>query len=117
MPMGCSMNEIQTQIPEEEIREGKFFAVISYISFLCIISLVLKKDNKFALYHAKHGLVLFVFEVIGFILISIPILGFLIRIFTLVVFPLVSLWGILQVLMGNYSRIPIISEIADKIIL
>lgn len=102
---------------EGQIQEGKFFAVISYISFLCIISLVLKKDNKFALYHAKHGLVLFVFEVACFIISVIPVLGWLIGILSLIIFPLVSLWGILQALMGNYSRIPIISEIAEKIIL
>jgi uncharacterized membrane protein len=102
---------------EKEIQEGKFFALISYISFLCIISLVLKKDNKFALYHAKQGLVLFVFEVGCFIVSIIPILGFLIRILGVTVFTLISLWGILESLIGNYSRIFIISKIADKIIL
>lgn len=105
-----------TEIPKEkEIQEGKFFALISYISFLCIVALVLKKDNKFALYHAKQGLVLFVFEVIIFIISIIPILGFIIRLLSLVVFPIISLWGILQALMGNYCRFPIISDIADKI--
>ncbi len=102
---------------EKEIEEGKFFAVISYISFLCIISLVLKKDNKFAAYHAKHGLVLFVFEVVSFILFVVPVLGWLIRILALLILPLVSLWGIFQAWIGKYSRIPIISEIADKVIL
>lgn len=100
---------------EKEVQEGKFFAVISYISFLCIVSLVLKKDNKFSLYHAKQGLVLFVFEVATFILSVIPILGLLLRIFGLLVFSLFSLWGILQALQGNYNRFPIISNIADKI--
>ena len=63
---------------EQEIREGKFFAVISYVCFLCIITLILKKDNRFALYHAKQGLVLFVLEVVAFILSIIPFLGWLI---------------------------------------
>jgi len=102
---------------EKEIHEGKFFAMISYISFLCVVAMLLKKDNKFALYHAKQGLVLFVFEVASFILSIIPILGWLIRIFGLVVFGLVSLWGILQALMGNYNRIPLVSDLADKIII
>jgi len=101
----------------KDIQEGKFFAVISYISFLCIIALVLKKENKFALYHAKQGLVLFVFEVVSFVLSIIPILGWLIRVLGLMVFTLVALWGILQALMGNYSRVPVISDIADKIVL
>jgi len=102
---------------EKEIQEGKFFAVISYIAFLCIICLVLKKDNKFALYHAKQGLVLFVFEVICFIVSIIPFLGWLIGILATVIFPLLSIWGILQALMGNYSRIPLVSDISDKIVL
>jgi uncharacterized membrane protein len=106
-----------TQHTEKDIQEGKFFAIISYISFFCIVSLVLKKDNKFALYHAKHGLVLFVFEVAAFILSVIPVLGFLIRVLGLIVFTLVSLWGILQAMMGKSERIPVLSDIASKVVL
>ena len=100
-----------------EVQEGKFFALISYISFLCIFSLVLKNDNKFAVSHGKQGLVLFVFEVATFLISIIPILGAFLGRMGIVVFGLVSLWQILQVLMGNYSRIPVISDIADKVIL
>ena len=102
---------------EKDIQEGKFFAVISYLSFLCIISLVLKKGNNFALYHAKQGLVLFVFEVASFLLSIIPIFGWLISRFGIAIFGILSLWGILQALMGNYNRFPIVSDIADKIII
>jgi len=102
---------------EQEIREGKFFAVISYVSFLCIITLILKKDNKFALYHAKQGLVLFVMETAAFILSIIPFLGWLIGIFGYAVFLLASLWGIMQAVLGVYSRIPIVTDISEKVIL
>jgi uncharacterized membrane protein len=106
---------MSNELAEKEIEEGKFFAIISYLSFLCIISLVLKKDNKFALYHAKQGLVLFVFESGSFILTIIPILGGIVRTLGLIVFVFASLWCILQVLMGNYNRLPVVSEVADKI--
>lgn len=99
----------------KDTQEGKFFAVISYISFLCIVALVLKKDNKFALYHAKQGLVLFIIEVACFVLIIVPVLGWILRIFGSVILTLVSLWCILQALMGNYNRVPVVSEIADQI--
>jgi len=101
---------------DKTIEEGRFFAVISYISFLCIVSLVLKKENKFALYHARIGLVLFVFEVLIFLLSIISILGWL-KPVGLVVFTLVSLWGIIQSILGRYYRLPIISDIADTIII
>jgi uncharacterized membrane protein len=98
-----------------EVQEGKFFAVISYISFFCIVSLVLKKENKFSLYHARQGLVLFVFEVLCFILSVIPVF-WLIRAFIFLFFFLVSLLGILHSLQGRCIRIPVLSEIAQKVI-
>ncbi len=102
---------------EQEIQEGKFFAIISYVSFLCIITLILKKDNKFALWHAKQGLVLFVMEVAAFILSIIPFLGWLIGIFGYALFLLVSLWGIIQAAQGLTNPIPVLTEISDKVIL
>lgn len=106
-----------TKSTEEDILEGKFFAVISYVSFLCIITLILKKNNKFALYHAKQGLVLFVMEVAAFILSIIPLLGLLMGIFGYALFLLVSIWAIMQAALGKYSRIPVITKIAEKVIL
>jgi uncharacterized membrane protein len=105
------------QTEEQEVRDGKFFAIISYVCFLCIITLILKKNNKFALYHAKQGLVLFVMEVAAFILSIIPLLGWLIGIFGYALFLLVSLYGIMQAALGIYSRIPVVADISEKVIL
>ena len=102
---------------DKEVKEGKIFAVVSYWLFLCILPLILKKDNKFAVFHGKQGLVLFIFLVAGFIFNIIPFLGQLVYRFALFIYLLLSLWGTIQALMGNYSRIPLVSSIADKIIL
>ena len=101
---------------DKVVEEGRVFAVISYISFLCIVSLVLKPDNKFAQFHAKIGLVLFMLEVIVFLLSIIGILSW-IKTVGLVIFGLLSLWGIIQALLGRYYRMPLISDIADKVII
>jgi len=101
---------------EKDIQEGKFFAVISYISFLCIVTLLLKKDNKFALFHAKQGLVLFVFEVIFFVLSVIPVY-WLVGKLVFAAFVLISFLGILQALKGTYKALPLVSDIAEKIVL
>jgi uncharacterized membrane protein len=102
---------------EQEIRDGKFFAVISYVCFLCIVTLILKKDNEFAFYHAKQGLVLFVMEVAAFILSIIPFLGWLIGIFGYALFLLVSLWGIMQAALGLKTHIPMVSDLSERVIL
>jgi uncharacterized membrane protein len=107
---------VATHSKDRVIEEGRFFAVISYISFLCVVCLVLKPDNKFAQFHGKLGLVLFMLEVVVFLL---SIIGFLswIKAAGLVIFSLISLWGIIQALLGRYYRLPLISDIADKVII
>ena len=106
-----------TDTSDNTVPEGKFFAIISYIAFFCIVTLILKKDNKFALYHAKHGLVLFICEVVSFILTVIPLLGALINAVGFTLFACVSIWGIYQAFKGNYSTIPLVTKIAEKITL
>jgi len=105
----------KTMESEHEIQDGKFFAAISYISFLCVAALLFKKYNKFAVYHAKQGLVIFVLEIVGFILSIIPSIGGIIGTLVIVVFGLLSIWGIIQSLLGNYFRIPLVSDMADSI--
>ena len=99
---------------EKQILEGKIFAILSYLSILCIIPLVFKKDNPFALSHAKQGLVLFVMEVAVFI-VSVIFEGIFRPL--IFIFGILSLWGIVEALRGHDLRLPVISEIADRITL
>ena len=104
-------------MPDEnkEVLEGKAYAILSYLWILCLVPLILKKDNKFALFHAKQGLILFIGElVVGFVGV-IPILGWMILFFGTALFGLLSLIGIVQVLMGNFWKMPVVGDIAEKI--
>ncbi len=98
---------------DKEIQEGKIFALIGYLWILCFVPLLLKKENKFALFHGKQALVLFLGEIACSIIIMIPILGFIGLLF-LFIFAVMSLLGIIHALMGNYWRIPVIADVADK---
>ena len=44
---------------------SKLFAGLSYFSFLFVLPYLFKSDDKFATYHAKQGLTLFVAGIIG----------------------------------------------------
>ncbi len=54
---------------KDEIIDGKMYAVLAYLSILCIIPLIVKKSNSFVLDHGRQGLVLFVGEV-GMLIVS-----------------------------------------------
>ena len=100
---------------ESEIVEGKPFALLSYLSILCIIPLVLKKDNDFVLKHAKQGLVIFVGEVAVFIVHII--LGSWILRLGMFILGVMSFIGLIAVLRGRYVDLPFVTEIAEKITL
>ncbi|MDP3919514.1 MAG: hypothetical protein Q8R76_01725 [Candidatus Omnitrophota bacterium] len=100
---------------DPELQDGKFFAAIGYLSILCFVPLSLKKNNKFAQFHGKQALVLFILELAASILKVVPALGDLIFTVAFVVFGILSLIGITKVLMGEFWEMPVISDIASKI--
>lgn len=114
--MSSSLNEALPLKPQDpEIQDGKFFAAIGYISVLCFVPLYLKKENKFAQFHGKQALLLFIFEVAAGVINVVPVLGDLVSRFAFVVFGILSLVGILKVLMEEYWEMPVIYEISTRI--
>jgi uncharacterized membrane protein len=100
----------------KEILEGKVIAVLSYLSILCILPLIFKRDNHFVLFHGKQGFVIFLGQVAAFVLHTIPIFQWVWQ-FSIFIFGVISFLGILAVLKGQYLKIPVISDLADKITL
>jgi len=101
----------------QEIQEGKIFATVGYWAILCILPLILKKDNKFAVYHGKQGLVLFIFLVAGFILNIIPVFGAVLYRLVSFVYLVFILWGTIGALAGRQVYLPVVSPLAEKITL
>jgi len=105
----------EPQRQSQEVLEGKAYAILAYLWILCLVPLILKKDNKFALFHAKQGLVLFIGELVMGLVGIIPVLGWLVAFFGTILFGVMSLVGIVQVLQGNFWKMPVAGEIAEKI--
>lgn len=112
---GPSRSEVQTEDPV--IREGKFFAAVGYVSLLCFVPLFLKRDNKFAQFHGRQALILFILEVAASMLKVVPVLGDVIFTLAWVVFGIFSLVAVVRVLMNQYWEMPVISAIAAKVTL
>lgn len=99
---------------KEDIIDGKMYAVLSYLSVLCIIPLILKKKNPFVLAHGKQGLVLFVAEAGTFIVSIMMPWAFSPLMFILMI---LSFWGMVCAIRGVMVNLPIASGIAEKIVL
>lgn len=95
---------------DNDIKENKAIAILSYIGILFLIPLLAKKESKFAQFHAKQGLVIFIVEVIGMFLIPLFGLGALINLAALIF----SIIGIVNTVGGKMSKLPLIGDLADK---
>ncbi len=93
--------------------QSKIFALIGYLSILCIIPLVTKHDDEFVLYHSKQGLVLFLLQVAAFVL-HIMVGYWLLRL-VLFVSGVSAFIGMIFVLKGERVTIPLISRLAQKL--
>jgi len=118
----------------KEIEEGKTIAWLGYLGILCLIPLLAYKDNKFAKFHGKQGLIFFIAYMVIFIVLWILafifrfafgaisrvggvfgiLFGILIGLLWLVVF-VFSIIGIIKSLQGEYWKMPIIGNYVEKV--
>jgi uncharacterized membrane protein len=99
--------------------EGKLWAFLAYLLSIIgfILVMVLQKKNKFAMFHAKQSLVLFiawiVISVVGAI---IPVVGWALILPLGSVF-VVVLWvmGMINALTGKQKELWFIGKYADKL--
>ena len=99
---------------DQTITDGKIYAILSYLSIFCIIPLLFKKDNTFALHHGRQGLVIFVAQVALFV--AHIVFPWILKL-GLFALGVLSLYGIISVLRGMYTKLPLIYDVAEKITL
>lgn len=101
-----------------DVEENKVIALLSYIIFF--IPFLMAKDSPFVKYHAKQGLILFLFEVIIGVVSGIFVmvtLGFGALIAWVLYIPpfVFAIMGIMNAWNGKMVPLPMIGQYADKI--
>jgi fumarate reductase subunit D len=104
-------NENSGSRPAEDRR---MMAIMAYIPFLCFLPLIKMKDDQYAYFHARQGLILFFIEIIAFIF-SFPHISQLFWVAIIIACIGSAVAGIMFALQGKAHRLPIISDLADKI--
>lgn len=98
---------------EDDTKIFAFLAVfLTIIGF--IIALLAKRDNKYVMFYAKQGLVLFVLSVIISIVGRVPFIGWFEWVLW-VLFVIVWIMAWLNALSGEMKNTVLIGEFAEKI--
>lgn len=98
-------------VDQQEVQQGKAFAILSYFGILFLIGLLAAKENKFVQYHVNQGILLFLFNIICGIISNITIVGLIIgsigSIFGFVLF----IMGIVNSAKGEAKPLPLIGKL------
>ena len=101
----------------ETVREqDKIMLVLAYLGIFALIPLLTVKDSEYVKWHAKNGLVLSVGGGIAItILAAIPLIQFLAVCLAAPALMVLCVMGIVKALNGVRWRIPVVSDLADKL--
>jgi uncharacterized membrane protein len=99
------------QVDSKDIEDNKLIAALGYVWILCLIPLLLKKESKFAQFHGKQGLALFIVEIVGWLIYWIPFIGWLFGVLVLVM----AIIGFVKALSGEYWELPVVGSFAKKL--
>jgi uncharacterized membrane protein len=102
--------EKKTNSNNDDVEQNRVIAVIAYVWILFLIAL-LKKDSDFAKYHGKQGLVFFIFSTILGFVIWIPVIGWFLAIFDMILLII----GMINAFNGKKQPLPIIGKFAESI--
>lgn len=96
---------------KNKYQDEKAITYLSYLGILCLVPLLVKKESFFAQFHSKQGLILAIGWVLGSFFYHFVFLGLFLHI-VIVIF---SIQGLLAVSRGEMKKLPIVSDLAEKI--
>ena len=98
----------------KDAEENKIFAVLAYFGILVLVPLLAKKESKFAMFHAKQGLVLLIGWIAMWVLGFIPIIGWILDFVLFIALLVLSIMGIINAASGKTKELPVVGDLAKK---
>ncbi|OSM08634.1 hypothetical protein [Magnetofaba australis] len=86
-------------------------AALSYLGILVLVPFLTGRNEPFVQFHARQGIIIWIWEVLAVYALIVPGIGKLIFQFSSVLCFVLSVYGLGSVILGRYSPIPGISRI------
>ena len=86
--------------------------IMSYLGVLCLVPLIVNKEDELVHFHAKQGLVLWVWSVLALLFLQLPGIGKLLFSTSVMAILICSLVGILSVVLGKAWKIPVVHSVS-----
>jgi len=109
--MGPEMNKDDNQGEVLDVEEKNIMAALSYVAFLVLVPLLLRRDDPYVVWHAKQGLVILIGLIIAVVAAQWMRAPANVLFLLLLIVDAIAL---AQALLGKRWKIPVIGSIADK---
>jgi len=99
--------------------DSRLFAFLGYLLGIIgfLIVLLARKEDRFAMFHAKQSLVLFFGWVLAGVLwrLPVPFMGWFTALVLTILVTVLWIMGMIYALVGDWKHLPVASEIAAKL--
>ncbi len=106
-----------SQVQMVEVQSGlssKIVACMSYLGILALIPLVLNRDDDYVRFHARQGIVIWMWEVLAVYALVLPGGRLFFSVSSFLCFAL-SVVGVVSVLLGRAWKFPVVGKWAESI--
>ncbi len=90
-------------------------AALSYLGVLCLVPLLLNREDAYVAFHARQGTVLWIWTVLSFFALYLPVVGVYLASTSTFLVLAASGYGLLSVLFHQCWKIPGIFALATKL--
>jgi fumarate reductase subunit D len=100
----------ETVLQREVGISSRTLAVMSYLGVLCLVPLVMNRNDSYVQFHARQGVVLWMWEVLAIYTLLVPAVGHVFFRISSIACLVLSVIGVLSVLLGRAWKFPIIGD-------
>lgn len=100
--------------PEINRKRSRVMAALSYAGILCFVPLLFGKNDEFVNFHARQGVVLWVWLVLAIFTLQLPGFGWFF-VFSSSFISIMSLFGIISAVFLQMWKLPLVSYFAEKL--
>ncbi len=94
---------------------AKVLAMMSYLGVLCIVPLLMNRDDHYVNFHARQGLILWIWSVVAFFMMHVPAIGKWFSSMSLIMVFIFSVIGLISVMLRKAWKLPFIYTLASRI--
>lgn len=94
---------------------SRILASFSYLGVLCFVPLIINGEDEYVYFHAKQGLIIWMWGVVAAFALIIPGAGKVFFSFSMLAVLILSIVGLVSVMLDKAWKLPVVYPLASKI--